>query len=106
MRQFLWVPKWVAAYSPIATSGGATTVQPVPLNALNEAVSTLSALLQQSRQLMEQEELNPGARESLDKRIDETIETISSLLNLLKDAADRGAADKLISEDRDELAEP
>lgn len=78
----------------------------MPLNALNDAVSTLSSLVQQSRRLTESEELNPGAREALDRRIDEAVETISSLLNLLKDAADRGGADKLIREDREEVGEP
>jgi rubrerythrin len=73
----------------------------MPLNSLTEAINTLTALVQRSRIGRTTGELHNSEMEAIDRLMDETLETIQTLLKVLREAQARGVLEKVVSQDRD-----
>jgi hypothetical protein len=73
----------------------------MPLNSLTEAINTLTALVQRSRIGRTTGELHNSEMEAIDRLTDETLETIQTLLKVLREAQARGVLEKVVSQDRD-----
>jgi hypothetical protein len=75
----------------------------MPLLLLAESIETLANLIEQERGLRGRDDVPPGAIKQIDRMTDETLESISSLLQIVVDAHARGDLEAMIEKEKEEL---
>ena len=75
---------------------------PMPLNSLRESILTLEELNQRARKMRGLNDLPAGAMEQVDRMMDETIDTMKTLVDLLIRAHRNGDLDSMVRHDSDE----
>lgn len=74
----------------------------MPLNSLRESIQTLADLTRRSRELRQQPDLPIGALEQVDRMMDETIDTMKTLVDVLLGAHRTGDLDAMVRRDHEE----
>jgi hypothetical protein len=74
----------------------------MPLLLLAESIETLASLIERERGLRGRDDVPPGAIKQIDRMTDETLESISSLLQIVLDAHARGDLDAMIKKEKEE----
>jgi hypothetical protein len=74
----------------------------MPLISLRESILTLEELNQRARKMRGLDDLPAGAMEQVDRMMDETIDTMKTLVDLLIRAHRNGDLDSMVRHDSDE----
>ena len=68
----------------------------MPLNSLRESIQTLADLTHRAREFRNRTDLPIGTLEQIDRMMDETLETMKSLVEMLVGAHRSGSLDAMV----------